>query len=108
MGLACTPHNENEVIGTYLYENLREQETIVLKPDHTYTWSFLEKQTNRVRQETGIWDYDNIGGPHISLDYVDAENPAKERGESKPIEKWFGKLYLGMNEDGEKLYHKIE
>jgi hypothetical protein len=106
-GLACQP-NKNEILGTYLYENAQEQETIVLKPDHTYTWNFLVKQTSLVKQETGTWKYDQNGGSYISLDYHDAENPAKDKGDTKPIEKWFGKLYLGLDESGAKLYKKID
>ena len=90
-----------------MYENLKEQETIVLKQDHTYSRNYLEKQSKRITQETGTWKYEHIGGPHISLDYYDAENPTNSRWDSKPIEKWFGKLYLGMDEDGARLYRKV-
>jgi hypothetical protein len=106
-GLACQ-QNENEIIGTYLYENAQEQETIVLKPNHTYTRISLEKQTSQTKQETGTWKYDQNGGSYVSLDYHDSINPAKDRGESIPVEKWFGKIYLGLDESGAKLYKKID
>jgi hypothetical protein len=107
-GLACTPHNESEIIGKYVYESEQEQEQIVLKPNHTYIRNYLEKQTNQSKQETGTWDYDHIGGPHVNLNYRDSKNPAKDEVDSKAIEKWFGKLYLGMSDDGGRLYKKID
>lgn len=105
---ACSPRNEREITGIYLYETLQEKETIILKGDNRYSRQYLQKQTNQSRQEIGTWNYEHNGGPHVYLEYCDSTEPPKCKGESKVIEKWFGQLYLGMNEDGAKLYRKAD
>jgi hypothetical protein len=76
--------------------------------DHTYIRNYTGKQASLSRQVTGTWDYDHLGGPHVNLDYRDYKNSANDEVDSKPIENWFGKLYLGMSDDGGRLYKKID
>ena len=105
---SCNPKKENEVVGTYLFEDSQEKDVIVLKVNHSYTRTLFVKETNQSSLELGTWKYENIGGPHISLERNDPKDATKQIGDSKPIENWFGRMYLGMDEDGARLYRKID
>jgi hypothetical protein len=107
-GLACTPHNDTEIVGIYKFEDSKEKETIALDEFHVYRWSSFSKVTNQSINEEGTWKFDTIGGGHVTLKYYDPiEQTTKIRG-SKAIENWFGKMYLGMSDDGGRLYKKME
>lgn len=105
---ACSPKNESEIIGTYLFEDFKEKEVIVLKADRSYMRTLLVKETNQSNQEIGTWKYQMIAGPHVSLEHDNPKDPTKQMVSVEPIENWFGKMYLGMDEDGARLYRKTD
>lgn len=106
--ISCEPKNEAEIYGTYIFDDSKEREVIVLDKNYNYKWTFLIKTSNQTRQEVGVWKFNRIGGGHITLIYDDPFDQTKKIRGSKAIEKWFGKMYLGMSEGGGKVYKKIE
>jgi hypothetical protein len=102
---ACSISNESATIGSYRLVRPQERETINLKADHSYVRIFGDS-TGTTQTEKGIWKFEILGknNSYISFHAVD---PPSDALLVKPIENWFGTIYLGADEEGAKLYRKV-
>jgi hypothetical protein len=105
--VGCMVKEEVRVVGSYDLVEPRGNDTYILFSDHTYSRTFKAASATSLQLERGIWDLEVLGGnaTHIGLRATD---PSSDVGLSKPIENWFGTIYLGSAEEGSKLYKKVK
>ena len=111
LGLAssgCSPNGESEVIGTYKLVNSSglsvkptDADTLRLLSDHSY--QIVSVGEDQI-YETGTWEFVTIRNSK----YVSFHAQGSDRHEGLPVKHWFFSLYIGADEDGAKLYKKID
>jgi hypothetical protein len=104
---ACQPRDAGMLPGRYIFEDHAEIDILVLEKNNVIMRALYNKRSGETTIERGGWQYPDSYG-HISLNLTDQADPSKTDHASKGVEYWWGKIYIGMSEDGARQYKKID
>lgn len=107
---ACNVRNESSLVGSYKLIKPLGQDAIFLRSDHSYQMIFgvIDSTENR-RVENGVWKLQVLGKNNQYISFQSSDPPSNAVV-IKPVENWFGNIYLGTDKegDGSRLYKKVD
>lgn len=96
--------SEEELYGKYSYDNKDEREIITITNDYKYTWDIYNKKSHESHKTEGVWSYYKNGGGYYINFRPNSDTGERQPSPSKPVEKWFGTIYLGTSDSGAKTF----
>ena len=104
---ACNVKSSDDVPGDYQLVKPAGNERIRFNIDRSFTITTSDPSSGVVSEQRGTWELTTLGGnsTYVYLTpFIEEESGRVVH--AKPIENWFGRIYLGSDEA--RLYKKMQ